>query len=288
MLKIDKPATTYKEQIKILKRKGMKFSDEVMAEKFLESVQYYRLSGYWLSYFEKKDQFVEGMTFEKIVDVYMFDKELRNNLLYIIDNIETEVKSKIAYRFVHSCSPLGYANPNNFGRANYYAAWLNKFFKNANNKDKNRELFISWYKENYNNKFPFWVVVEMCNFNDISKFYKNLKPKIKKGMRTSFHYNYEYIESWLHTTVLVRNICAHNGRLYNRRLVITPKLLSEMPRNLNIKRIFTPIVILKYLCSDKTVWNEFIKRMELTFHKYGESIELELIGFPVNWQDILK
>ncbi|MBA3927012.1 Abi family protein [Listeria rustica] len=288
MLKTDKPATTYREQIGILKKKGMLFPNEIFAENFLEKVQYYRLSGYWLSYFEEKDKFVDGLSFEKIASIYIFDKELRNNLLYVIDNIETEVKSKIAYRFVHDCSPLSYMNAQNFRREEYHAIWLEKFYRIANIKDRNKELFVSWYKDNYNSKFPFWVVVEMCNFNDISKFYNNLKPKVKKRMRGCFQHDYEYIESWLHTTVLIRNICAHNGRLYNRSLAITPKLLTEMPQDLNTKRIFTPILILKYLCSDREIWNEFVKRMEKTFDKYEEWFELEQIGFPSNWRSLLK
>lgn len=71
MLKTDKPATTYREQIGILKKKGMLFSDEIFAENFLEKVQYYRLSGYWLSYFEEKDKFVDGLSFEKIASLYI-------------------------------------------------------------------------------------------------------------------------------------------------------------------------------------------------------------------------
>ncbi|MBC1457281.1 hypothetical protein HB850_05905 [Listeria newyorkensis] len=139
-------------------------------------------------------------------------------------------------------------NTQNFRREEYHASWLEKFYRIANIKDRNRELFVSWYKDNYNSKFPFWIVVEMCNFNDISKFYNNLKPKVKKRMRGCFQHDYEYIESWLHTTVLIR----------------------------------------KYLCADREIWNEFVKRMEKTFDKYEEWIELEQIGFPSDWRSLLK
>ncbi|EEN9460777.1 Abi family protein, partial [Listeria monocytogenes] len=166
MQRQDKPATTYQIQIEKMKQKNIIIEDEAFAISFLKKVQYYRLSGYWLSYFEdrEKDILKPGITFEKISSVYLFDKELRNILLSMLDTIETEFKSVLAYDFSHNCGPLAYKYANNFNKPEYYAKWLNKFYSSISYSDTNRELYIEWYKKEYNGKFPFWIVVEVCNF----------------------------------------------------------------------------------------------------------------------------
>ncbi|HEL9309313.1 TPA: Abi family protein [Listeria monocytogenes] len=288
MKRQDKPATTYQVQGTKMKKKNIIIENEAFAISFLKKVQYYRLSGYWLSYFEdrEKDILKPGITFEKISSIYLFDKELRNMLLSMLDTIETEFKSNLAYDFSHNCGPLSYKDVNNFRRPEYYAKWLNKFYNSISYSDTNRELYIEWYKNEYNGKFPFWIVVELCNFNDISKFYSNLHIKVKKNVVKIYGYDAEYIQSWLHTVVLIRNICAHNGRLYNRTITVSPKLPKGTVR-LNVKRIFIVVYIFKFLCIDQREWEDFVNKIEKLIQKYQDSIELEMIGFPEMWQEIL-
>ncbi|EGP9224299.1 Abi family protein, partial [Listeria monocytogenes] len=80
MKRQDKPATTYQVQVTKMKKKNIIIENEAFAISFLKKVQYYRLSGYWLSYFEdrEKDILKPGITFEKISSIYLFDKELIN------------------------------------------------------------------------------------------------------------------------------------------------------------------------------------------------------------------
>ncbi|EEP3942640.1 Abi family protein, partial [Listeria monocytogenes] len=118
------------------------------------------------------------------------------------------------------------------------------------------------------------------------KFYSNLHIKIKKKMVKIYGYDAEYIQSWLHTVVLIRNICAHNGRLYNRTITVSPKLPNGTAK-LNIKRIFIVIFIFKFLCVDQTEWEIFVNKIEELIQKYQEVIELEMIGFPETWKEML-
>ncbi|EEN9460803.1 Abi family protein, partial [Listeria monocytogenes] len=109
---------------------------------------------------------------------------------------------------------------------------------------------------------------------------------IKKKMVKIYGYDAEYIQSWLHTVVLIRNICAHNGRLYNRTITVSPKLPNGTAK-LNIKRIFIVIFIFKFLCVDQTEWEIFVNKIEELIQKYQEVIELEMIGFPETWKEML-
>jgi len=52
-----------------------------------------------------------------------------------------------------------------------------------------------------------------------------MKNEDKKEIAENYyHIPYKYIESWLYVFSTIRNICAHYGRLYNRKLTITPRL----------------------------------------------------------------
>ncbi|MBF1680420.1 MAG: Abi family protein, partial [Rothia sp.] len=82
-----KPFKTHEEQFGILSRRGMTTVSHENAIKFLEGVNYYRLSGYWYSFRVKAkksskqksnrnkrlDKFEVGTTFDDVVSLYRFD-----------------------------------------------------------------------------------------------------------------------------------------------------------------------------------------------------------------------
>lgn len=75
-----KPATTYEQQLEILKSRNLIVADESIAIQYLKDIGYFRLSGYWLSFYECKDTFKDGTTFQHIINVYETDMKLRNLL----------------------------------------------------------------------------------------------------------------------------------------------------------------------------------------------------------------
>ncbi len=75
-----KPATTYKQQIKILKSRNIIINDEIFCEKILGQLNYYRLIAYMLPY-KINDKLYKDVTFEKIYSIYEFDRKLRSLLL---------------------------------------------------------------------------------------------------------------------------------------------------------------------------------------------------------------
>lgn len=43
--------------------------------------------------------------------------------------------------------------------------------------------------------------------------------------------NHTYLPSWLLTITQIRNVCAHHGRLWNKNLPGTPKLMPKPPND---------------------------------------------------------
>jgi abortive infection bacteriophage resistance protein len=76
---MSKPAFTYRQQLDLLKSRGLIVPDDSSALQILEHHNYYRLSAYRFSFTVpgNPDQFIPGTTFNQIWDLYQFDRSLR-------------------------------------------------------------------------------------------------------------------------------------------------------------------------------------------------------------------
>ena len=85
----NKPTLSFREQIDLLKLRGLIIENEKYALDFLTHVNYYRLSAYIYPFLEEKEKhvFKKGTTFQNILDIYNFDRELRLVLLDAIERI---------------------------------------------------------------------------------------------------------------------------------------------------------------------------------------------------------
>jgi len=95
----NKSTKTIDEQIIQLKQRGLIIKDEMLARYYLGSVGYYRLSGYWWPMLADKTNhvFKSNSTFENIIAIYNFDKELRFILFDVIESIEIDFRTKLIY-----------------------------------------------------------------------------------------------------------------------------------------------------------------------------------------------
>lgn len=112
-LKYMKPHKTYTEQVQLLESRGIIIDDKEFAEQFLSNVNYYKLSGYF-KFFEKEDNFFHKTHIQEIIDLYYFDRELRNYLMKLIEKIEISLKTKIAYTIGKNYGAFGHINLSNF------------------------------------------------------------------------------------------------------------------------------------------------------------------------------
>lgn len=84
----------------------------------------------------------------------------------------------------------------------------------------------------------------------------------------------------------VRNVCAHYGRLYNKRLTFKPRLFKEERKQIDNQHTFAAIYITQRLLT-KTEGIRFITDLEALIFEYEEDIDFSCIGFPSNWRDLL-
>ncbi|WP_394122095.1 Abi family protein [Planococcus donghaensis] len=281
-----KQAKTYEQQLDILRSRGIEVTDSQEAIAVLKRINYYRLTAYGLTFKdEQKNQYLPGTTFEQLIELYDFDKKLRQLLGGVIESIEIAFRTHIAYYHVHKYGPIGYKEAKNFNVDEYhekFIASLDRFFDNSKT-----ELFVSHHQSKYQGVFPFWVTVEVLSFSTLSMLFKNLKYKDKLAISKNYYkVHSKYVESWLHTLSTIRNTCAHHGRLYGKKLTIRPKLFDDMQGKIQNDEVFAAILTACKLLSTKerTV---FINSLSLLIEEYRDYIDMQQIGFPRDWKSWL-
>ena len=77
-LKQHQPSMTIDEQLENLKSLGLIINDEDYAKRILNDISYFRLiKAYSLGIKRKNGNYNEGITFERIVDLYLFNANFR-------------------------------------------------------------------------------------------------------------------------------------------------------------------------------------------------------------------
>lgn len=282
-----KQPLTYEKQLDLIKKRGCVVEDDVFALQLLKDINYYRLSAYFLQFKTKNDTYLSGTNLELVYNHYEFDREIRNILHSALEEIEINARAYIAYNCVHSYGPLGYLNSNNFAKNFDHA----KFLTNLNdliNKNKNLP-FVAHHIKNYNGNLPLWAATELFSFGMISKFYSGLTRKDQKIIADN-HYNSllpKRISSYLRCCTDARNICAHFGRFYNRKLSAIPSIegLEEYQK----RSLWAIILTTKILIQSDTKWSQLVfVPLNNIMNKYSKYIELKRIGFPSDWQNVLS
>lgn len=290
-----KPFKTVEEQIEILIKRGLIVDDIEEAKQLLLNFNYYRISAYSLT-LRKNNTFYHNIHFHDIMQIYNFDMELRASILYLLEYIEVSIRTHIGYYHAAAYGPLGYLDCSTFKEVNRYEKFKTDY-ETAIEEYGCKEVFVMHHKEVYDGQFPIWALVELLSFGSLSRVFKNLTPEIQDEICGN---NYgkiggNYIENWLQGFTILRNICAHRGRIYNREIQFSLKLQkkdrqllidSGLHINKASKQLFTYLFVARKIVPDVKVWHTFIDRFITLVEKYP-FVRLSYYGFPKNWKDIL-
>ena len=282
------PSMTIEEQVENLKSIGLIVNDEEYAKKILNDISYFRLiKAYSLNLKPKNGNYENDVTFEQIVELYLFNANFRQIIFPEIEKVEINVRCRIANYFAEQYGVLGYLEADNFINPEYHQAFLEDIEEEIRRNSK--APFVKNFRDNYEGgNLPIYALVEVFSFGTLSKFYKNMKNPDKKAVAKSFGIGYTYYESWLESISYVRNICAHYGRLYNAKLSKTPILYKEYSQvGIGNNRIFGVLLCLKHLLKNDSHWNLFVDKVEMLFEKY-ESVDIRTMGYPENWKELLE
>lgn len=314
---MDKPFQNYAELLKKLREdKGLSVPNEERVIELLKKHSYFSLVCGYKQLFKQResDQYRDGVTIEDLLALFEFDNALRDIFLYSILIIENHIKSLLTYAFVteYGAAQEAYLTPENFAficRRNkdtyQRCADVKRLIYGFEQKlqPPYKPAYIQHQMENHGN-IPLWVMIKVVTLGTTSKMYSLCKREVQEAVRAEFPgVSVKQLAGMLDLLTRVRNVCAHNERLYdfdpgrNRAIRAMP-----LHNQLGIGRrksyytkgqrdLFAAVVCFKYLLSPDE-FREFADRVDAEINKLlkrtkyiPKSKILCCMGFPTNWHD---
>ncbi len=308
----NKPPLTYTEQVKLLSSRGMVISDKQRTERHLANISYYRLSAYMLPYKQKEngkilDSFQEGVTWDTVYNLYVFDRKLRLLVFDAIERLEVAIRAQFIYQLSHKYGSHWQDRPEIFtppktitlrdGRIVIMDVYgdIQKHIKEQLHNNK-AEVFIQHYCNKYDTPInpPSWMSVEVMYFNHLSRICTGLKLRADiNGIASYFALPPKTFCSWLHTINYIRNICAHHARLWNRDMNIVPEKLAfsksldwvSSPDTVKRSKLYYFLCMLNYMLQTANPTSTFKHRIKDLLTEYQEVASLNAMGFQPDWMN---
>lgn len=303
---MEKCFKTIQEQIEILKSRDLIILDNNKAKQMLmENNYYYLINGYKNLFLDKKsktEKFITGTKLDEVYYLYEFDRKIRIIFLEYILLLERKIDTYIAYEFSKEHGHKNYLIPNNYYiNKNLIDKFLNDINLEISHQYKNSNKMITHYLNKYN-YIPLWVLVRILSFGKISKFYSFMRQREQNNISRKFNVQSETLKVYLINLGNVRNICAHDEKLFDvalkNRINITKyhKQLGLIRKNNTAKGtrdLFSVVIILKILLEKENFYKfylEIIQEIECLSKKISTiSINkvLSKMGFYKNYKKIL-
>jgi abortive infection bacteriophage resistance protein len=180
-MKYNKLPITIREQVEKLKFRGLKFDNELKAHSLLSNISYYRLRAYTFPFqenFQGNQSFNVDVSFEQIIELYVFDRKLRLLIFDAIEKIEISLRTQIIYHYALSYGSHWQLKPELYRDPMRFANHLDSLQKEI---DRGNETFIDHYKNKYLNPAepPSWMSLEVSSMGLLSKIFQNLKNVLR-------------------------------------------------------------------------------------------------------------
>lgn len=220
---------TYAQQAEILASRGMEVGDREFAVATLRRVNYYRLSGYCYPFRKQRrtrrqDDFYPGTRFSDVVALYEFDARLRASTFAVLVPVELAIRALHGHE-LERIDPCVHLNPSLLGptarRGDRYAKWIQRYQIEV---DQSREDFVAHHHQKYGGRLPVWAAIELLDWGRLTYLYGFAPRDVQDVVANACGLSAPQLTSWLKALNLVRNTCAHHGRLFNRVHTIVPKL----------------------------------------------------------------
>ena len=224
------------DQVSRLVSRKMLIADSEACRAFLYDNNYYRLAGLWRSYQEDPDKglndFTRGISIEDVEEISDFERCARSVLSDGLLRFEMVLKARLAFQLASSeGGPFAYLDRSSYVVLNRGPRVDGLLKKIGMQLTDSRDTFIV-HARNKNRKIPIWAAVEVLSFGTISSLYSQLNDDaLRYRISTSFGFDkIGHFSTVIHTLSLLRNICAHGGRLWNRSLPVPPPISISTPQ----------------------------------------------------------
>ena len=297
MHKYPKTILSIQQQIQSYIDAGMIVSSQDEAREALTTIGYYRLRGYCYHLYDNATkQYKKGTALSDIISLYRFDEKLSNLIFEVISSIEVALRVRLIEALLTYGDPLILNDPAVFEDKKIY--WKNMSIISSEIARSN-DVFIKHNFDNHNGQVPLWATVEIMSFGTLSKTIKNINTSGTPAFaKLAEFYKYKtpngnlvkpskkMLSSWIHAVTVLRNMCAHNSRIYNRAINTTPELISidRMNSQPRFNGLYQILLAMKYLRPTDKVWTDFVASLKQLLVDYSSVVELNRMNFPADWE----
>lgn len=286
------------DQVKILQQRGLKINDSEEANHYLTHVGYYRLADYW-QFLQKQDMrniFIVGATFDHVIELYNFDRELRLLLLDAIERLEVSFRAIM----INMMCPVYGSNWFTDKAIFFSEERLNDSIEKINRElDRSDEEFVKLHDKGARGFEypPAWETLPILSFGTLSKIYGNIRNDIKERKVIARVYGLpqgRWLQSWMQVVSILRNYCAHHSLICYRTFSFLPKEIRAAKlswiKSIPIKgsveseQLYYQLCVVRYLLQTASPGNDFSYRLMELFVKY-RGIDLERMGFLEGWDE---
>ena len=293
-MRYNKLPVSIPDQVAKLKERGLHIADDALAIQYLSNISFYRLRAYTYPYQDNKDPdhpFVGSVSFNDIMELYTFDRKLRLLIFDAVEKIEVALRTQIVYQWSMSNGSHWHLDQNLYKDHVKFIMPLASLQKEIN---RSKETFIVHYKNKYSNPSepPCWMSLEVTSIGLLSRIFQNLKRcSEKKAVTHHFGlFSNEVLENWMHNFCNIRNICAHHGRLWNRkisiRIIIPKKTKTDFITTKTIypDKLYARLCAMVYVINIISPESTLKKQMLDLIKKCPKGRQLKEMGFPEDWE----
>ena len=281
-----KGSLSFRAQAELLLQRGLVCNDKEQLIDSLRHYNYYRLSGYCLSFEQSRHQFLPGVTFEDLAAAYEFDRKLRKIVMESLELIEIQLRTSVAYQLAEGYEPFAHEKRAylHIGEEEF-KKWLELIHSTAIDS---KEIFVRHFKKKYTDfpRLPIWILVEILSFGALSHLFSYLKKVDQKIISKQFGIPLTIFQNWLHHFAYLRNICAHHSRLFDKTFSIKPRSFHSDPKDFPPGKIVFSLLtirsILRAQCFPQPVVREWRRKIEDLFANPPHINNFyEVVGSPV-------
>ena len=276
-----KPALAPPALLAHLQSRGLAVPHPIEALRALESIGYYRLLIYMrpLQQLGPPKTFLPGTTFDDVLELYNFNRELRLLSLDAVERVEVALRAAVVSQVAVVHGPHFYLDPAHFREIDGFV----EFFQAARSA---RYLGASHYRATYDDPGlpPVWTVMEAITYGTLSRLFSNLALQHRKAISLRFGFDETVLVSWFRSLNVLRNMCAHHNRLWNfQMLVDQPRVAKKLRSELaSTDRFYARAVVLAALLRSLDPASRWKQRLQDLLARYP-GVPLSAMGFPADW-----
>lgn len=275
---------TNEELLEHLESKNVAIKNREDALNKIKKYTYYSIvNSYKLNFKDEYGNYKDRVSFEEIYALYNFDRNIKYLFLKYSLELEIQIKALMANQIAKVYGVANYLDKNNLDES--ASDELKEKLIERINKDIDEEfkihLAIIHYKDKYGYVPPF-VLTKVLTFGVASRYYGLLKQSDRQAISKYFIVTDKFLKQALKNLTMVRNICAHNDRLFcfrSKSYLSYKEIDKNYKRKDNETNLYMMIKTMEYLLKDD------FKDFMITFNKEVDELKQELTSIDIN--DIL-